>query len=101
MNMKPNQKRLDEFLLDLIEFIGKHYPTAFSKTKMMDSTHGIVILIKNEKFGSDLEISTERCEITFQFGSNRWRIENYKSTDELFSKTISDLLSILSGERYP
>src|SRR4051812_42045077 len=96
--MKPNLKQLDEFVLDLIEFLGKHFSSAFNKTKLGGGNEGVSVTVKNEAFGSELRIDVVRTGIRMQLGSAEWGLEGFQETSALFTDTINDVLAVLGNK---
>src|SRR3954470_12192362 len=96
--MKPNPKQIDEFVLDLIEFLGKHFSSAFNKTKLGGGNDGVSVTIKNEAFGSELQISVVRTGIRLQLGGAEWGLEGFQDTSALFTNTINDVLAVLENK---
>ncbi|MDB5102414.1 MAG: hypothetical protein JWP91_103 [Fibrobacteres bacterium] len=95
--MKPNQKELDEFMLDLIEFLGKHFSAYFDKTKVGGGHQGLSISILNLKHGSELEVTTDGARVRLRSGSAERRLPPGLDKESLFSAAIADLLAIFEN----
>jgi hypothetical protein len=97
--VKPTQKELNEFVLDLVEFMGKHFTSCFDKTRVAGGNEGVSILIKKAASASELEITTDRLDPVFGFGPVQWRFRECLATkDELFSRMLSDLVGVFTGK---
>jgi hypothetical protein len=93
--MKPSQKELNEFILDLVEFMGKHFSGRFDKTRVAGGNEGLSIRIRRAESGSELEISTDRLDPVFAFGPALWRFrESLADKDVLFERMLSDLTAV-------
>lgn len=93
--MKPSQKELNEFILDLVEFMGKHFTERFDKTRVAGGNEGVSIRIRWAGAASELEISTDRLDPVFAFGPVLWRFrESLADKDALFERMLSDLTAV-------
>ena len=105
--MKPTQKELNEFVLDLVEFMGKHFTERFDKTRVAGGNEGASIRIRRTECGSELEITTDRLDPCFDYGPVHWDYRGVvASKDVLFERIQADLtavfldrLFIISGYR--
>jgi hypothetical protein len=97
--VKPTQKELNEFVLDLVEFMGKHFSSRFDKTRVAGGNEGVSIRIRRAASASELEISTDRLDPVFDFRPVPWRFrECLASKDELFPRMLSDLVGVLTDK---
>ncbi|MDQ3000897.1 MAG: hypothetical protein M3Y08_06510 [Fibrobacterota bacterium] len=95
--MKPNQKEINEFVLDLVEFMGKHFSAYFDKTRVAGGNEGISIRIRRAASGSNLEITTDRLDPVFDLGQIQWRFRDcLASKEELFARMLSDLVGVFT-----
>jgi hypothetical protein len=93
--MKPTQKELNEFVLDLIEFMGKHFTDRFDKTRVAGGNEGLSIRIRKAESGSELEITTDNLDPRIDFGPAQWRYRELRdSRDALFERILGDLTAI-------
>jgi hypothetical protein len=93
--MKPSQKELNDFVLDLVEFMGKHFPSRFDKTRVAGGNEGVSIRIRRAESASELEIATDRLDPVFTFGPALWRFrESLSDKDVLFERMLSDLTAV-------
>jgi hypothetical protein len=95
--MRPSQKELNEFVLDLVEFMGKHFASRFDKTRVAGGNEGVSIRIRRASSGSELEITTDRMDPFYEFGSVHWHFHPYAGSKEaLFERMLSDLSAVFS-----
>jgi hypothetical protein len=93
--MKPSQKELNEFILDLVEFMGKHFSTRFDKTRVAGGNEGVSIRIRRAESGSELEITTDRLDPYIDFGTTHWHYHQYMgSKEDVFARIQSDLTEV-------
>ena len=93
--MKPTQKELNEFVLDLVEFMGKHFTDRFDKTRVAGGNEGASIHIRRTECGSELEISTDRLDPCFDYGPVHWDFRGLvASKDVLFERIQADLTAV-------
>jgi|GEM_PF-6683364 len=93
--MKPSQKELNEFVLDLIEFMGKHFTDRFDKTRVAGGNEGVSVRVRRTGAASELEITTDRLDPEIDFASARWQYREYTgSKDALFERILSDLTAV-------
>jgi hypothetical protein len=93
--MKPTQKELNEFVLDLVEFMGKHFTDRFDKTRVAGGNEGTSIRIRRTECGSELEIATDRLDPCFDYGPVRWDYRGLAaSKDALFERIQADLTAV-------
>lgn len=93
--MKPTQKQLNEFVLDLVEFMGKHFNDRFDKTRVAGGNEGASIRIRRTESGSELEIATDRLDPFFEYGPVRWDYRGLiGSKDALFERIQADLTAV-------
>jgi hypothetical protein len=94
--MKPTQKELNEFVLDLVEFMGKHFTDRFDKTRVAGGNEGTSIRLRRTQCGSELEIATDRLDPYFEYGLVRWDYRGLiGSKDALFERIQGDLTAVL------
>ncbi|MEO7427016.1 MAG: hypothetical protein ABI036_17645 [Fibrobacteria bacterium] len=103
--MKPTQKELDDFVLDLAELLGKHFSGYFDKTKIAGGNQGISLFFRLAASGSELEIATDGCQAAFRIGAAGWRpsvlAAEGMGKQRIFSAIISDLMAVLENRLYP
>jgi hypothetical protein len=93
--MRPSQKELNDFILDLVEFLGKHFTSRFDKTRVAGGNEGVSIRIRRAESDSELEITTDRLDPYFDFGTVQWRYRQLlDSKEELFVRIQSDLIAV-------
>ena len=93
--MKPSQKELNDFVLDLVEFMGKHFASRFDKTRVAGGNEGVSIRIRRAESDSELEITTDRLDPYIAFGKTHWHYHPYMgSKEELFARIQSDLTAV-------
>ena len=93
--MKPTQKELNEFVLDLVEFMGKHFTDRFDKTRVAGGNEGASIRIRRTECGSELEIATDRLDPCFDYGPVHWDFRGLvASKDVLFERIQTDLTAV-------
>lgn len=93
--MKPTQKELNEFVLDLVEFMGRHFAGRFDKTRVAGGNEGASVRIRRTECGSELEITTDRLDPCFDYGRVHWDFRgSADSKDELFERIHSDLMAV-------
>jgi hypothetical protein len=93
--MKPSQKELNEFVLDAVEFMGKHFPERFDKTRVAGGNEGVSIRIRKAETGSELEITTDRLDPRFEFGPVPWHFRALRDSKALlFDRILSDLAAV-------
>lgn len=93
--MKPTQKELNEFVLDLVEFMGKHFTHRFDKTRVAGGNEGASIRIRRTECGSELEITTDRLDPCFDYGPVHWDYRDVAaSKDVLFERIQADLTAV-------
>jgi hypothetical protein len=100
--MKATQKELNEFLLDLAELLGKHFPGWSDKTRVAGGNEGVSIRFRRADAGSELEITSDRLDpfIEYRAGKGdpiliRFRRES-ASRETLFAAIQSALFSVLA-----
>jgi hypothetical protein len=99
--MKPTQKQLDEFVLDLVEFMGKHFTDSFDKTRVAGGNEGASVRIRRTACASELEITTDRLDPYFEYGPVRWDYRGLAaSKDGLFERIQADLLAVFLDRIY-
>lgn len=96
----PGQKQINEFVLDLIEFLGKHFTACFDKTKVAGGNEGLSLLIRKTSSGSELEIATDGAKVVFRMGDAE-RAYDRAEAEALFATVLSDLVSIFCGRLFP
>ncbi|MDB5049619.1 MAG: hypothetical protein JWO30_2690 [Fibrobacteres bacterium] len=99
--MRPKQKELNEFLLDFIEFLGKHFTSCFDKTKIAGGNEGLSVTIRNGKSDSGLEIDTDRARVTFRIAGVPRNFDKDADKNSLFSQVMADLVCIFENRLYP
>lgn len=93
--MRPTQKQLNEFVLDLVEFMGKHFTARFDKTRVAGGNEGASIRIRRTECGSELEITTDRLDPCFDYGPVHWDYRGVStSQDVLFERILADLTAV-------
>ena len=93
--MKPTQRQLNEFVLDLVEFMGRHFTDRFDKTRVAGGNEGASIRIRRTESGSELEITTDRLDPYFEYGPVRWDYRGAAaSKDLLFERIQADLTAV-------
>lgn len=93
--MKPTQKQLNEFVLDLVEFMGKHFTGSFDKTRVAGGNEGASIRIRRTECASELEIETDRLDPVFAYGPVRWDYRGLIGSKEaLFERIQADLTAV-------
>lgn len=99
--MKPTQKQLNEFVLDLVEFMGKHFTDRFDKTRVAGGNEGASVRIRRTESGSELEIATDRLDPCFDFGPVHWDYRGLiGSKDALFERIQADLTAVFLDRLY-
>jgi hypothetical protein len=100
--MKPSQKELNEFLLDLVEFLGRHFPGWFDKTRVAGGNESVSIRIRRAASGSELEIASDRLDPCIEFGMGgggpvlrRFRQESV-SRETLFAAIQGELIAVFT-----
>lgn len=100
--MTFEQRKLNEFLVDLVEFVQKHFRPPVTRTKVLEENGCAGILMKHEPSGCEIEIGTLGGKVTFKSGSKAWIVEAAKGPSaqaELFAGTIRELLAVFAGQR--
>lgn len=99
ITVKPTQKEINEFVLDLIEFMGKHFSAYFDKTRVAGGNEGVSIRIRRAVSESELEITTDRLDPIFELGGIQWRFRHsLASKEELFARMLSDLVGVFTDK---
>lgn len=97
--MQADQRKRNEFLIDLAEFVEKHFQINKNRTRIREEDGAASVRILNEAVGSELEISASGPGIVFRFAGAEWPIEGHADTNDLFVRTIRDLVDVLSDRR--
>ncbi len=102
LTMKPNQKELNEFLLDLVELLGKHFPGCFDRTKVVGGNGGLSLILRRGGGGydSELEISTDRCRAAYRIGEVTHDPGCHGDRQGMFSAVMGDLIAIFSDRLF-
>lgn len=95
---QPRQRQLNEFLVDLIEFVQKHFQVPVTRTKILEENGCAAAILKHEPSGSEVEISTLGGCVTFRAGTARWTVEG-GTPAELYGRMIQDLLDVFAGRK--
>lgn len=96
--MQPKQRQLNEFLVDLVEFVQKHFQVPVTRTKILEENGCAGVVMKHEPSGSEVEIATPGGKVVFRVGELRWTVEG-KGPAELYGKVIQELLEVFAGRR--
>ncbi|MDB6035961.1 MAG: hypothetical protein JWM16_6299 [Verrucomicrobiales bacterium] len=96
----PSQKEINEFVLDLIEFMGKHFTAFFDKTKVVGGNEGLSLLIKNGKSDSELEIATDGARVVFRMAEAS-RPYDRAEKEKLFAAVLTDLVAVFGNRLFP
>jgi hypothetical protein len=103
--LKPTQKELDDFVLDLAELLGKHFSGYFDKTKIAGGNQGISLFFRLAASGSELEIATDGGWPLFRIGAASWKphalTHEGMGKQRIFSAILSDLMAVLENRLYP
>jgi hypothetical protein len=100
--MKPTQKELNEFLLDFVELLGKHFPAWSDKTRVAGGNEGVSIRIRRAASGSELEIVTDRLDpcIEFEMTGGAQALRRFRkesgSRETLFAAIQGELMGLFS-----
>lgn len=95
---RPNQRQLNEFLVDLVEFVQKHFQVPVTRTKILEENGCASVMMRHEPSGSELEISTLGGKVAFRVGDTRWTLAAESPVD-LYGAMIRDLLDVFAGRR--
>ena len=96
----PGQKEINEFVLDLIEFLGKHFTACFDKTKVVGGNEGLSLLIRNGRTGSELEIATDGARVAIRIGEASLPYERDEK-EKLFAAVLADLVGVFTDRLFP
>lgn len=97
--MQADQRKRNEFLIDLAEFVEKHFQINKNRTRIREDDGVASVRILNEATGSELEITAAGPGIVFRFAGAQWPIEGHADTNDLFVRTIRDLVDVLSDRK--
>ena len=93
--MQASQNELNDFVLDLIELMGKHFTARFDKTRVAGGNLGVSIRIRRVESGSELEIATDNLDPCIDFGAAQLRYRELRGDkDALFDRILADLTGI-------
>jgi len=93
-----SQRNLNEFLVDLVEFVQKHFKPPVTRTKILEENGCAGVLMRHETSGSQIEVTTNGGEVAFQSGRKRWTVAG-ASAPEIYGKVIEELLAVFAGRR--
>lgn len=97
MPVRPGQRHLNEFLVDLVEFVQKHFRPPVTRTKILEENGCAGVVMRHEPSGSAIEVTTEGGAVTFRSGEKRWTVTG--DAPELYGKVIEELLAVFAGRR--
>lgn len=97
--MQADQRKRNEFLIDLAEFVEKHFQINKNRTRIREDDGAASVRILNEAVGSELEMAAAGPGIVFRFAGAEWPIEGHADTNDLFVRTIRDLVDVLSDRK--
>lgn len=96
--MSSSQRNLNEFLVDLVEFVQKHFRPPVTRTKILEENGCAGVLMRHEPSGSEIEVTTTGGEVVFSSGGKRWTVDG-ADAPELYGKVIEELLAVFAGRR--
>jgi hypothetical protein len=67
--------RLNEFLVDLVEFLQKHFAVPVDRTRIDDEGERIHIVLRHTPSDSRLEIEATPAGASFRFGGAAWTVD--------------------------
>lgn len=91
------QKELDEFMLDLIELLGKHFQGWFDRTRVAGGNDGMGIRFTRAATASELELSTDGRDPRFGFAGAAWSLGGGSDREGLFTRVQGELSAIFQG----
>lgn len=97
--MQADQRKRNEFLIDLAEFVEKHFQINKNRTRIREDDGAASVRILNEAVGSEVEVAASGPGIVFRFGGAAWTIEGHADTNDLFVRTLRDLIDVLSDRK--
>lgn len=96
--MSSAQRKLNEFLIDLVEFVQKHFHPPVTRTKILEENGCAGVLMRHEPSGSEIEVTTAGGVVAFRSGEKRWTVAGAEAP-ELYAKVIEELLAVFAGRR--
>jgi hypothetical protein len=96
--MRPNQRKLNEFLVDLIEFVQKHFHPPVTRTKVLEENGCAGVLMRHEPSGSEVEVTTMGGKVEIRRGADRWVVQGADEA-ELYANLIAELLDVFAGRK--
>jgi hypothetical protein len=96
--MRPNQRKLNEFLVDLIEFVQKHFQPPVTRTKVLEENGCAGVLMRHEPSGSEVEVTTLHGKVEIRRGDGKWAVPG-EDAAELYANLIGELLAVFAGRK--
>ena len=96
--MRATQRHLNEFLVDLVEFVQKHFRPPVTRTKILEENGCAGVVMRHEPSGCEIEVTTTGGEVAFRSGGERWTVGGV-DTPALYGKVIGELLAVFAGRR--
>ena len=93
------QQRLNDFLIDICNFIEKYYSSSINDISYKSEENWIKVIIVGEN-DSSFEVWSEGEEITIIFAESHWHIDNYSEPcnfSEIYENTLDSIFEILNG----
>lgn len=97
--MRPTQRQLNEFLVDLVEFVQKHVKPPVTRTRILDEDGCAGAVLKHEPSGSVIEITTMGGKVAFRSGETAWTVDAGEGAIDLYGRVVQDLLDVFAGRR--
>lgn len=97
--MRPTQRQLNEFLVDLVEFVQKHVQPPVTRTRILDEGGCAGAILKHEPSGSVIEITTSGGRVAFRSGESQWIVDPGEGRADLYGRVFQDLLDVFAGRR--
>jgi mevalonate kinase len=89
---------LNEFLVDLVEFVQKHFNPPVTRTKVLEENGCAGVIMRHEPSGCEIEVTTLGGAVLFRSGEKLWTVEG-ADAPELYGKVIEEMLAVFAGRR--
>lgn len=94
------QERLNQFLLDLADFLGKYYTGSNLTGVSQETDEGAVRVKLTGPADSVLDLWAYDAEITIEFGETHWHVDDYSDPccyESIYESVIDAVLDVLNG----
>lgn len=96
--MNLAQRNLNEFLVDLVEFVQKHFRPPVTRTKILEENGCAGALMRHDPSGCEIEVTTNGGVVVFRSGGASWTVAD-ADPSALYGKVIEELLAVFAGRR--